>query len=63
MASPNKAKEYLENAFSYVAKELLEVTDPDLIEMKLEELTNEILDERAGVSFESDMDLEEDEDD
>jgi hypothetical protein len=62
MDSDEKAKEYLAKAFNYVVAEFLDKGLPEDIELELESIVAEILDERNGLSFESEIDEEEDDD-
>jgi len=63
MDSTNKAKEYLEKQFNYVLEEFLDDQAIEDKEVELEDIVTEILNERSGIVFESDIDLEEDKDD
>ena len=63
MDSTNKAKEYLEKQFNYVLEEFLDDQAIEDKEVELEDIVTEILNERSGIVFESEIDLEEDKDD
>lgn len=63
MDSASKAKEYLEKQFQYVLDEFLDDQAIEDKEVELEDIITEILNERSGIVFESEIDLEEDEDD
>lgn len=63
MDSASKAKEYLEKQFNYVLDEFLDDQAIEDKEVELEDIITEILNERSGITFESEIDLEEDEDD
>jgi fructose-1,6-bisphosphatase len=63
MDSTSKAKEYLEKQFNYVLEEFLDDQAIEDKEVELEDIVTEILNERSGIVFESDIDLEEDKDD
>ena len=63
MDSASKAKEYLEKQFNYVLDEFLDDQAIEDKEVELEDIVTEILNERSGIVFESEIDLEEDEDD
>jgi hypothetical protein len=61
MDSASKAKEYLEKQFNYVLDEFLDDQPIEDKEVELEDIITEILNERSGIFFESEIDLEEDE--
>lgn len=63
MDSASKAKEYLEKQFNYVLDEFLDDQAIEDKEVELEDIITEILNERSGITFESEIDLEEDDDD
>jgi fructose-1,6-bisphosphatase len=63
MDSTSKAKEYLEKQFNYVLEEFLDDQAIEDKEVELEDIVTEILNERSGIVFESEIDLEEDKDD
>jgi len=56
MDSGDRAKEYLAKAFNYVVAEFLDKGEPEDIELELETIVAEILDERNGLSFDSEID-------
>ena len=62
MDSDDKAKEYIAKAFNYVVAEFLDNGEPEDIELELESIVAEILDERNGMSFDSEIDLEDGDD-
>ena len=62
MDSDDKAKEYIATAFNYVVEEFLDNGEPEDIELELESIVAEILDERNGMSFDSEIDLEDGDD-